>query len=111
MTSNKKHTKSQLKVVAVEPFEDENRIDWERRSRKGKKDDDGSDGLVGDTGTFEEDTSILRSVISHEVKRSKKKKRQKHLIMDEESGRVVLQRRRKENRHHAEWDEWHNENE
>lgn len=109
MTSKKPNLKMQSRQVAITPvplIDDENRIDWERRTRKTK-----------DVSEEEESPDVLEVEVESEttqflerdqrVKNGKKKhKKTRHFVMDEDSGRVIVKRRRKENRS---YDDWHDD--
>ena len=84
---------------------DEDRIDWERRSRHSKERAEATED-VGEDEVIEEDTSTLIRALSSDYTRNREKRRKsKHLIMDESSGRVVVRRRRRPNRQFGDWHE------
>lgn len=75
-------------------FEDDDRIDWERRQRH--KVDLVPDETVHDV---DDDPDLLTDDdSSHRGKKDHRKKR-RHYVMDEARGQVVVQRRRKRQRH------------
>lgn len=98
------------------PFEDENRIDWERR-RKARQASDDADQTVFDDAEDEELASWASLAMpddaddngrnGKQAHRKKSRKKGRHLVMDEDSGRVVLKRRRKQNRAYN----WHEDDE
>jgi hypothetical protein len=104
MTSKNVHANSKPKTVPDLSTE-EDRIDWERRSRSIKERLEANKDL-GEDEPVEEDTSvIIRALPTEFTRNSKKQRKPKHLIMDETSGRMVVRRRRRPNREFGEWHE------
>lgn len=75
--------------------DDENRIDWNRKSLRKKREDE--------IETVDDDHDVLILVRPKKEKHSKKRR---HLVMDEESGRMIVKRLRKRSR----YDEWLEDN-
>lgn len=95
MTQFKQHQKPNTTL-----FDDDNRIDWERRRLKKRS----QDGLSEDDYSFgldEIEVELTRAMTRKKGKRS----RRQHFIMDEEVG-VVTKRRRKDGRHYDEWEDY-----
>ncbi len=78
--------------------DDDNRIDWDRKSQKKKRQnpetlpDDGIDHLPAADLDFSEVTR------QHKKHKSGKRDKRRQLVMDESSGHVRVKRRRKHNR-------------
>lgn len=91
--------------IDTSSFEDENRIDWDRRQMKKKEDTPVEDDLlvleVEDEG---EVAFYPLGTVSPKKKQKRDKRRQ--LVMDEESGRVMVKRRRKGRRNSDEWQDY-----
>jgi hypothetical protein len=104
MTLKNVHANSRPKTMPEVNF-DEDRIDWERRSRHSKERTEAA-ADVGEDEVIEEDTSTLVRALSTDFTRNHGKRRKsKHLIMDESSGRMVVRRRRRPNRQFGDWHE------
>lgn len=90
--------------------DDENRIDWDRKSQKKKRQE--SEELLDGVSelTVEEilDEGVLKPKKSKAGKAGKRDKR-RQLVLDEASGHVRIKRRRKTNRNP--FDAWLDENE
>ncbi|MCU0499421.1 MAG: hypothetical protein MUF87_18885 [Anaerolineae bacterium] len=88
--------------------DDDNRIDWERKNKKKKSDDEAIlEAPVEILELDPDDDEVLSIEVRHKTKAPKKGKKDKRrqLVLDEDTGRVFVKRRRKSNRHY-EWDEY-----
>ncbi|HEX2620654.1 MAG TPA: hypothetical protein VHL11_10910 [Phototrophicaceae bacterium] len=92
-----------IKQPLKAPFteDDENRIDWERKTLKKVRRED-EEPIIEEVITQVDDDPLPQ--LEAQPRRPKKDKRDKRrqLVMDEESGRVFVKRRRK--RH--QYDDW-----
>lgn len=75
------------------PFEDDNRIDWEKK-RKSRRD------RPAETDPITEDTEV----ILRKPKKKKKARKNRQLEYDDESGRMIVKRQRKRQQQN-EWEE------
>jgi hypothetical protein len=84
--------------------DDDNRIDWDRRSRKTRS-EDVVDDLVSEVESVDGVEALLE--IQPGKRRGKKnhRKKRRHFVLDEERGQVIVQRRRKNNRRYDDWQE------
>ncbi len=78
--------------------DDDNRIDWDRKSQKKKRQDTESLPEDGFTEVMTDDFEPFEVVRQPKKHKSGKRDKRRQLVMDEDSGRVRVKRRRKSNR-------------
>lgn len=91
--------KQPFKTSSIE--DDDNRIDWNRKTLKKTAHPDDEVSLEEEGIEADDDFMFLPETNFRQVKKEKRDKR-RQLIMDEESGRIFVKRRRK--RH--QYDDW-----
>ena len=82
-------------------FENENRINWERRNSKKKDRPD----LDIDNDFEAADIDLIAEPKESKKQKKQHRKKRRQLVMDEDSGRVVVKRRRKQHRSYDEWED------